>query len=129
MSSSFGLVKFNRTGNIYYCCYNGTSDVMIPYLCTPEVCYDKEADCYDAITYCRKLSSQHKSWKFPDDITDLDDIEIYANYGGGFCWKSTGSESVKMIKDYLMPYEQCWEDMEDGRPDWVEEFLQYLENK
>ena len=30
MSASYGLVKFKKTGNVYYCCYEGTSDIMIP---------------------------------------------------------------------------------------------------
>lgn len=128
MSATFGLVKFKKTGNIYYGCYEGTTDIMIPYLCTPEECYNEKTDGYWAITYCRKLSDQHKSWKFPDDITDLDDIEIYSDYGGGFYWSGTGSESIKMINDYLMPYEQCWEDMKDGEPEWVKEFLEHLDN-
>lgn len=126
MSSSFGLVKFNRTGNIYYSCYNGTSDIMIPFLCTPEECYDEETDCYWAITYCRKLNEQHDSWKFPNDVTDLDDIEIYSDYGGGFFWNGTGSESARMIKDGINPY--CdFDNMIDGAPEWVEEFLNSLE--
>lgn len=88
----------------------------------------KKTDGYWAITYCRKLGDQHKSWEFPNDVTDLDDIEIYSDYGGGFYWSGTGSESLKMINDYLMPYEQCWEDMKDGEPDWVKEFLLHLDN-
>ena len=101
---------------------------MIPYLCTPEECYDEETDCYCAITYCRKLGDQHKIWKFPDDITDLDEIEIYSDYGGGFYWSGTGSESIKMIKSFLMPYEECWEDMKDGEPKWVEDFFKHRDS-
>ena len=128
MSATFGLVKFKKTGNIYYACYEGTTDIMIPYLCTPEECYDEKTDSYWAITYCRELGDKHKTWKFPDNIADLDDIEIYSDYGGGFYWSGTGSESIKMINDYLMPYEQCWEDMKYGEPEWVKEFLKHLGN-
>lgn len=127
MSASFGLVKFKKTGNIYYGCYEGTTDIMIPYICTPEECYNEERDCYCAITYCRKLSSQ-QSWRFPDDIADLDDIEIYSDYGGGFYWRGTGSESIKMIKNYLNPFEEVWEDMKYGEPEWVKEFLEHQDN-
>ena len=38
MSRSFALVKFKKTGNIYYGCYDGTCDVMYPFLCTPQEC-------------------------------------------------------------------------------------------
>ncbi len=56
MSAAFGLVRFKRTGNIYYGCYEGTSDVIIPYLCTPEECYNKEELYYNPINYCRHLT-------------------------------------------------------------------------
>lgn len=127
MSCSFALVKFKKTGNIYYGCYNGTSDIMIPFLCTPQECYDEKLDCYCAITYCRELSYRHESWKFPEDVTDLDDIEIYSDYGGGFYWSGTGSESIKMIDDFLDPWEAVYEDMKHGVPEWVEEFLKQQE--
>lgn len=128
MSAAFALVKFKKTGNIYYGCYEGSSDIMVPFICTPDECYDEETDCYWAITYCRKLDCQHETWKFPDNVTDLDDIEIYSDYGGGFYWSGTGSESIRMIKDYLNPWEECYRDMKDGEPDWVKIFLEHLDN-
>lgn len=129
MSSAFGLVKFKTTGNIYYCCYNGTSDIMNPYICTPEECYDEATDAYWAITYCEALDFKYKTWKFPNNVTDLDEIEIYSDYGGGFYWSGTGSESIKMIKNYLNPWEECYEDMKDGKPEWVINFLDRLEKE
>ena len=128
MSKSFALVKFKKTGNIYYGCYNGTPDIMLPFLCTPEECYDEKLDGYCAITYCMKLSDHGKSWRLPEDVTDLDEIEIYSDYGGGFYWSGTGSESVKMIKDFLNPYDEVYKDMKDGQPEWVKEFLKQLED-
>jgi len=121
MSAAFGLVRFKKSGNIYYCCYEGSSDTMIPYICTPEECYDKETGCYSAITYCRKLDG---TCEFPNDVTDIDDIEIYSSYGAGFYWNGTGSESIKMIKNYLAPYEECYENMKYGEPEWVKQFLE-----
>ena len=129
MSASFGLVKFKKTGNIYYGCYEGTSDFMIPFICTPEECYDKETDCYWAITYCRNLSTRYNTWKFPDNVADIDDVEIYSDYGGGFYWNGVGSESVKMIKAFVDPYEGCYKDMKNGKPDWVKEFLKHQDSK
>ena len=128
MSHSFGLVKFKKTGNIYYSCYNGTSDVMIPFLCTPEECYNKETDCYCAISYCRQLNDQHKTWYLPDNITDLDDIDIYSDYGSGFYWSGTGSESARMIDGPLMPFEdvEVYEGLKHGEPDWVKEFFERM---
>lgn len=129
MSASFGLVRFKKTGNIYYGCYEGTSDLMLPFICTPEECYDEKIDCYCAITHCRNIEGRYATWLFPDDVADLDDIEIYSDYGGGFYWNGTGSESIKMIKDYLDPWEQCYKNMKHGQPKWVEEFLKHQDSQ
>lgn len=126
MSASFALVKFKSTGNIYYGCYEGTSDILTPFICTPEECYNEKTDCYCAISYCRELRKA-RVWKFPANIDDLDDVEIYSDYGGGFYWSGTGSESLKMLKGELDPFENCYDDMHDGQPDWVVEFLKRLE--
>lgn len=120
MSASYGLVKFKKTGNIYYCCYEGTSDIMIPFLCTPEECFDK--DCFCPISYCRRID---KSWEFPK-VDDLDDIEIYSDYGGGFYWNGTGSESAKMIKEEINFGEKVYE-YTDGQPLWVNDFEKELD--
>lgn len=124
MSASWGLVKFKKTGNVYMCCYEGTSDILNPFICTPEECYDEKIDCYYSITYCRELS-KGRSWAFPDNVEDLDECEIYSDYGGGFHWLGTGSESLKMIKDGLDPWNEGIEET-DGKPEWVEEFERKL---
>lgn len=121
MSRSWGLVRFNKTGNVYWCCYNGTSDILIPFICTSEECYDKESDCYCAITYCMGLNTPGRSWALPE-VDDLDSVEIYSDYGGGFYWPGFGSESAKMIDRYLDPWEECYEEMKDGVPEWAKDF-------
>ena len=127
MSSAFGLVKFKSTGNIYYGCYNGTCDIFLPFIFTAEECYDEELDCYCAITYGRELN-RDRDWIFPDDVKDLDEVEIYSDYGGGFYWNGTGSESARMKKKYLDPFEEVWRDINDGTPKWVDDFLARLNN-
>lgn len=122
MSASFVLVKFKRTGNIYYGCYEGTSDVTIPYLCTPEECYIENEQCYRPISYCRHLGDIN-DWEFHDSVSDLDQVEIYSDYGGGFYWHGKGSESIKMIKENLMPWDNCYEDVQNGIPKWARDFL------
>ena len=126
MSRSYAMIKFKKTGNIYMGRYCGTSDILTPYICTTEECYDEKVDCYCSISYCENLSLKHKTWVFPDDVTDLDEVEIYSDYGGGFYWPGTGSESIKMIKDYLDPFEECYKDMVDGQPQWVIDFWKAL---
>lgn len=126
MSATYALVRFKKTGNIYFGCYEGTSDTMNPFICTPEECYDEMSDCYCSISYCRGLLLS-RGYRFPDNVTDLDEVEIYSDYGGGFYWPGTGSESIKMIEDYRDPWEECYEKMIDGKPEWVEEFLKQFE--
>ena len=127
MGASFGLVKFKKTGNIYYGCYEGISDIMIPFICTPKECYNEQNNCYHPIIYCRTLDSQYKTYNFPDVVADLDDIEIYSDYCGGFYWSGTGSESIKMIKNYLNPLIEVYSDIKYGKPNWVKEFLDLLD--
>lgn len=118
MSAAFGFVKFLSTGNIYYCYYNGTSDILVPYICTPEECKTNDG-FYSSLSY---IENHGGNWVFPN-VEDVDDVEIYSDYGSGFYWKGIGSESVKMIKSPLMPFEQCYEEITRGKPDWVSKFL------
>jgi hypothetical protein len=67
MSDAVALVKFKTTGNIYFGCFDGTSDILIPFLCTPEECYDEELDCYCSIIHCRNLLSRNTIWTPPTD--------------------------------------------------------------
>lgn len=61
-SRAFALIKFKKSGNIYYGCYDGSCDVTYPSICTPQECYDKEDDCYKPISCCEELGDT-KNWK------------------------------------------------------------------
>lgn len=127
MSASWALIKFKRTGNIYMGCYEGTSDIMNPYICTPEECWDEKWEAFCSIDTCRKLA-RGRSYAFPDDVPDLDDVQVYSDYGGGFYWDAVGSESIKMIKNPLDGLcELDFDKITDGKPDWVSEFEKKLE--
>lgn len=127
MSADWGLVRFKKTSNVYWCCYEGTSDILNPFICTSEECRD-ETGCHCAITYCRELA-KGRDWTLPD-VDDMDEVEIYSDYGGGFYWPGTGSESAKMIDKYLDPFAQCYDEMIDGRPEWADEFwLKHISDK
>lgn len=126
MSAAYALIKFKKTGNIYHGCYEGTSDTMNPYICTPEECYDEKLDCYCSITYCRDLA-KGRNWIFPDNVPDLDEVEVYSSYGGGFYWNAVGSESIKMIDNPLNEYGELDYGVETyGTPDWVTEYAKSL---
>ena len=128
MSSSFALIRFNKTGNIYYGCYDGTSDILIPFIFTPEECYNEKTDCYCSISYGKQLRKE-REWKAPDNISDLDDVEIYADYASGFYWPGTGSESLRRVVTELMPFDSVDDIHKDGEPEWVTKFLRSLEDE
>lgn len=125
MSASWGLVRFNKTGNIYMGCYEGNSDTFNPYLCTPEECYDEKLDCYCVIIHCRELAKREDVQIFPDNVDDLDDVEIYSDCGRGSYWSGTGSESLKMLKTGIDPIEEGMNET-FGKPDWVVEFCKKI---
>jgi hypothetical protein len=131
MSAAFALVKFKTTGNIYYGCYEGTSDLLLPQICTPAECYDEKTGCYCAISHCRQLHAlaTDESWIISNDVLDLDDVEIYSDYGGGFYWAGHGSESIKKVNSWGDPWCDEASNCMDGRPEWVDEFLERLEKK
>lgn len=124
MSAAYGLVKFKKTGNVYMCCYNGTADIMIPFIFRPEECIDEEGR-YLAIYYGKKLA-ENNSWEVPD-VSDVDDIEIYSDYGYGFYWQGKGSESSKFIISGSS-FEEC-DNYSYGKPKWVDDFWDSLKNK
>lgn len=127
MSATWGAVKFKKTGNVYFGCYEGATDTFRPYICTPEECYDEKLDCYCSIWHCRELS-KNRDRIFPDDVTDLDEVELYSDIGDGFYWSGTGSESLKMIKTGLDTLEEGIEET-DGKPRWVKKFEKQLREK
>lgn len=67
-----------------------------------------------------------KNWKIRESLTNLDDIEIYSDYGGGFYWDGTGSESEKVIVTFLVPFDQCPKDIKYGQSEWVKDFLHHI---
>lgn len=129
MSASWALVRFNRTGNVYYACYEGTSDTVPPFIFTAEECYDEKLDCYCAITYSREKFA-NESWIFPDNVDDLDEVEIYSDYGGGFYWKDHGSESLRRLKLAINEWgELKLENEKYGVPNWVIDFFKKMDIK
>lgn len=91
---------------------------MNPWLRTTEEITDDDG--------CRSvfgILKENRPWKPVEEPTDTDDVDLYSDYGGGFYWHGTGSESSRMILSNLMPYDECYDDMKDGYPEWVNDFL------
>ena len=129
MSASWALIRFKKTGNVYMGCYEGTSDTMNPYICTADECYDEKLDCYCSITHCRKIASG-RDWIFPKDISDIDEVEVYSDYGFSGLYKAIGSETARMIDCPLDEFgELDWDVISREKPDWVDEYWRDLECK
>lgn len=115
MSRAIALIRFNKTGNIYYGCYDGTNDIM----------YNSFTEYQDNFSIFDWCSEHCYDYQKIDKtlIKDEDDIEIYSDYGSGFYWDGKGSEEYRVITKNFSP----WYDYDlhyiNGKPYWVEEFM------
>ena len=53
-------------------------------------------------------------------IDDLDDVEIFSDYGDGFYWMGKGSETLCCIVNGINFYNVY--EWQDGEPNWVQKF-------
>lgn len=119
MSASIAYIRFKSTGNVYYACFENASDVLLPNICTYKDCYD-----IGPIDYCRKIGYVCDSC--PSTASDLDDVDIYSEYGGGMSWVGQGSEKLKLlVEDCLDPWEyyETLKHHYSEPPQWVKDFL------
>lgn len=128
MSAATVLVRFKKTGNIYMGCYEGTSDYVRPYICTPEECWDEKWGCYCAISYCRDRAAK-EDYNVYVDVSDWDDVEVYSEWGFSGYFKAVGSETHKIIAKCPLDefYELDWEAIIHEKPDWVTGFWEELD--
>lgn len=134
MSRALALVRFKDSGNIYMGCYSGTSDVMYPYILPPEKCKKSDIGMYDPIGCISEFCNCHTERPIYNE-SEISDIEIYSDYGGGFFWDGKGVERLGYIcPDYQNPwrtsYGNWWEGdpgddilIVDGVPDWAQNFM------
>ena len=118
MSRAFGLCRFRSTSNIYWCVYDGTSDVMYPWLYTDEEITDNNGG-----THLFSMINSKRPWKPEQPPTDIDVVDLYSDYGGGFYWCGKGSELNRLILSELAPLDDWSQDVTDGVPSWVSDFL------
>ena len=98
--------------------YSGIGAILSPTIYTPEEWYSSSLDRYCATT---SLGNILYVYEYPEDA-DWDTIDIYADFEYGLYWQGIGSESLKLIKEGCVPYEEC-DELSRGKPQWVEEFL------
>ena len=136
MSRSLALIKFLDTGNIYMGVYNGTVDVLYPYIFPKEKCWDPVSQGYCYLDYVDKNFEMLEAKTEPIvDSTQALDVEIYSDYGGGFFWDGKADENAcKVLDEYLNPWGKNYPDpwtgdtsdcifITDGKPEWVKEYM------
>lgn len=105
MSHASGKVKFKDDKIMHYE-YDGTSDWCIPKL------YDTHEE----------MRNNWRKYEYEEIHCehDLEDIEIYSDYGNGFYWKGKACRKCNMIIEGLNPY-PCDDSIfiTNGKPDWV----------
>lgn len=109
MSHSQGRIKF-PDGTIKFLEYNGTSDVMLPFI------YDTEEEL--------QANWRRRDWKYCNNKEHNHiEVDIATSYGGGFSWKAKACVECNCLVDNLMPFDNNYDTMEwiirkDGMPEW-----------
>jgi len=123
MSRAFGLVRFPN-GKVLIGCYQGSSDNMHPDLATAEELVKTGTSLFDL--------GWDTGGKTPDD--DLEDVDIYSDYGWGTHWRGKASYANRVLVEGLSyGYEDHYEngrfshttnvEHKVGQPTWVSDFL------
>lgn len=123
MSKARVLVKF-QDGAVVHGCYNGTCDVLSPWLITEE---DLEAkyngDVFDFYEDDKRNYEHYKEIavdKVP--ITDAELVEIFIDYGGGFMWENCTASKSKL---YVTSPTGDWDNTDLGYiQEWVYRYYQ-----
>ena len=115
MSRAIALIRFKKTGNIYYGCYDGTSDIMY-------ASFTEYQNDFSIFNWCSEHCYDYQKID-KNLINDEDDIEVYSDYGDGFYWDGKGSEEFRIITKHFTPWYNDDSHYIDGKPDWVEEFM------
>lgn len=104
LSHASGKVKFND-GTVMHYEYDGTSDWVIPKF------YNTHEEMWD-------------NWRKYEYIEnhcehDIEDVEIYSDYGNGFYWKGKACRKCNMIIGELSPFNYDHIIIVHGQPDWI----------
>lgn len=108
MSHTHGAVRFDD-GLVLFFEYNGTSDICRPllYKTTQEV-----SDNWRSII-------PEKTWV--DGTNTEEPVEIFVDYGGGFCWNGKADRHMMLITQGWDAWDPKIGGPTDGIPDWAKE--------
>lgn len=124
MSKVYTLVRFSKTGNIYYGSYDTIGQIAGNYICTPKEAYDAADDVYDKTAFWREKEKRDGCNAYTYECLvgtepECDDVEVYVpSLRAAF--PSKGSEQRKLISGWDRKASPIKEDL----PYWVEEFEQ-----
>lgn len=104
-----GLVKFEKTGNIYLSSYDTVIDVMCPFLISEKDMLEKYG-AYSPRDFEEDVTQNEVRKK----VKSTDNIEIYTSYANGFYWKGKGNEEELLITENI-----CCGASKAGKPYWV----------
>lgn len=122
MSDSLGLVRF-PDGELRVAYFFGGPGLMVPFLFPVE---EADAVWEDGM---EPLMERMASVEGDPTPTDLEDVQVWADYGDTFWWEGTASRSAGLLVSGIDPHgiskdsgDAAGEDprpIHNGRPDWV----------
>lgn len=139
MSHGKGQCRF-YDGNIKYFEYDGTDDICRPKLYDtfdemidnwrkPYVSIEANNITHDKKSWFKKIFRNNKDKEQSMCDHNVEDVEIYTDYGGGFYWKGTACRKCNMILEGKEPCELPIEDRSiEGIPEWAEDFNKYYDD-
>lgn len=120
MSKALALVRF-KDGTILRGCYDGTCDFLYQWLITEQELQEKyDGSIFDWVE--QKTKNYDNKPINSNILTDLEEVEVFSNYGSGFSWKDKASKSKMMMENSTGIDYVRWS---DDIPDWVLEYFKY----
>ena len=122
MGKVYTLVRFSKTGNIYYGSYDTIGQRARNYICTPKEAYDAADDIYDMTAFWREKEKRDGCNAYTHECLtgiepDYDDVEVYVPCLH-MTFLSKGSEQRKLISGWTRGSSPT----KKGMPQWVKGF-------
>ena len=124
MSRSEALIRFKKTGNIYYGCNDNCSDTMMPNIVNTESL--KIYPGFDYFSYREeneKTKNEYLTDKLSKSNDEVDEVEIYI-YDYNSCYSGIGSEKYSLIL-----FDNNRTQILNSKPQWVIDFDNLVSEK